>query len=240
MAYNSEFMKEAIRVAVENVKNGTGGPFGAVVVKDGEIIASSGNTVVPDNDPTAHAEVNAIRKACQGLNSFQLTGCEIYSSCEPCPMCLGAIYWARPKAVYYACTKEDAAEGGFDDSFMAPHSRHTEVSAETIRDIKDLTILAESDVAGVFLAIADEGRRIFVMGHPEYDRYTLDKEYKRDKSKGLPIDLPVNYYPDDDDTQKPKLEWRSHGNILYSNWLNYYVYQTTPYEFIDTAEIVGK
>lgn len=118
MAYNSEFMKEAIRVAVENVKNGTGGPFGAVVVKDGEIIASSGNTVVPDNDPTAHAEVNAIRKACRGLNSFQLTGCEIYSSCEPCPMCLGAIYWARPKAVYYACTKEDAAEGGFDDSFI--------------------------------------------------------------------------------------------------------------------------
>lgn len=118
MAYNSEFMKEAIRVAVENVKNGTGGPFGAVVVKDGEIIASSGNTVVPDNDPTAHAEVNAIRKACRGLNSFQLTGCEIYSSCEPCPMCLGAIYWARPKAVYYACTKEDAAVGGFDDSFI--------------------------------------------------------------------------------------------------------------------------
>lgn len=118
MAYNSEFMKEAIRVAVENVKNGTGGPFGAVVVKEGKIIASSGNTVVPDNDPTAHAEVNAIRKACRGLDSFQLTGCEIYSSCEPCPMCLGAIYWARPKAVYYACTKEDAAEGGFDDSFI--------------------------------------------------------------------------------------------------------------------------
>ncbi|WP_370645572.1 MULTISPECIES: nucleoside deaminase [Butyricimonas] len=111
-------MKEAIRIAVENVKNGTGGPFGAVVVKGGEIIASSGNTVVPDNDPTAHAEVNAIRKACRNLDSFQLEGCEIYSSCEPCPMCLGAIYWARPKAVYYACTKEDAAEGGFDDSFI--------------------------------------------------------------------------------------------------------------------------
>ncbi len=111
-------MKEAIRIAVENVKNGTGGPFGAVVVKGGEIIASSGNTVVPDNDPTAHAEVNAIRKACRNLDSFQLEGCEIYSSCEPCPMCLGAIYWARPKAVYYACTKEDAAESGFDDSFI--------------------------------------------------------------------------------------------------------------------------
>ena len=118
MGYDKRFMKEAIRSAVENVKNGTGGPFGAVVVKGGEIIASSGNTVVPDNDPTAHAEVNAIRKACRNLDSFQLEGCEIYSSCEPCPMCLGAIYWARPKAVYYACTKEDAAEGGFDDSFI--------------------------------------------------------------------------------------------------------------------------
>ena len=129
---------------------------------------------------------------------------------------------------------------GFDDYFMAPHSRHTEVRTEDIRKVKELTILAESEEAGVFLAIADEGRRIFVMGHPEYDRYTLDKEYKRDKEKGLPIEPPVNYYPDDDDTKKPNLQWRSHGNILYSNWLNYYVYQQTPYEFIDTAEIIGK
>ena len=128
---------------------------------------------------------------------------------------------------------------GFDDYFMAPHSRHTEVRAEDIRAVNDLTILAESETAGVFLAIADEGRRIFVMGHPEYDRFTLDKEYKRDKGKGLPIDLPVNYYPDDDDSKKPRLQWRSHGSILYSNWLNYYVYQQTPFEFIDTAEIVG-
>ncbi len=88
--------------------------------------------------------------------------------------------------------------------------------------------------------MAKDGRQIFVMGHPEYDRYTLDKEYKRDKEKGLPIEPPVNYYPDDDDTKKPNLQWRSHGNILYSNWLNYYVYQQTPYEFIDTAEIIGK
>ena len=99
MAYNPEFMKEAIRIAVKNVENGTGGPIGAVVVRDGKIIATSGNTVVPDNDPTAHAEVNAIRKACKQLDSFQLKGCEIYSSCEPCPMCLGAIYWARPERV---------------------------------------------------------------------------------------------------------------------------------------------
>lgn len=129
---------------------------------------------------------------------------------------------------------------GFDDWFMAPHSRHTEVRTEDIRKVKELTILAESEEAGVFLAIADEGRKIFVMGHPEYDRLTLDKEYKRDKNKGLPINLPVNYYPNDDETAKPKLQWRSHGNILYSNWLNYYVYQQTPYEFIHTEEIVGK
>jgi homoserine O-succinyltransferase len=129
---------------------------------------------------------------------------------------------------------------GFDDYFMAPHSRHTEVPIEDIRAVEELTILAESDEAGFFLGISDEGRRIYVMGHPEYDRITLDKEYKRDKEKGLPIELPVNYYPDDDETKKPRLQWRSHGNILYSNWLNYYVYQTTPFEFIDTAEIVGK
>ncbi len=129
---------------------------------------------------------------------------------------------------------------GFDDYFMAPHSRHTEIRAEDIRSVDELTILAESDEAGVFLAIADEGRRIFVMGHPEYDRITLDKEYKRDRDKGLPIELPVNYYPDGDDTKKPRLQWRSHGNILYSNWLNYYVYQQTPYEFIHTEEIISK
>lgn len=129
---------------------------------------------------------------------------------------------------------------GFDDVFMAPHSRHTEVRAEDIRSVKELTILAESKEAGVFLAVADEGRKIFVMGHPEYDRITLDKEYKRDKSKGLPISIPVNYYPNDDETQKPLLQWRSHGNILYSNWLNYYVYQMTPFEFINTVDILEK
>ena len=123
---------------------------------------------------------------------------------------------------------------GFDDCFMAPHSRHTEVRAEDIRRVRELTILAESCDAGVFLAVADERRKIFVMGHPEYDRMTLDKEYKRDKNKGLSIALPVNYYPNDDDTAKPKLQWRSHGNILYSNWLNYYVYQVTPYDLAGT------
>lgn len=116
--YNKEFMQEAIRLAVENVQNGTGGPFGAVIVKEGKIIAACGNTVTPDNDPTAHAEVNAIRQACRELSAYQLDGCEIYCSCEPCPMCLGAIYWARPARVYYASTKEEAAKAGFDDSFI--------------------------------------------------------------------------------------------------------------------------
>ena len=129
---------------------------------------------------------------------------------------------------------------GFDDYFYAPHSRHTEVRREDIEKIPELTILAESDEAGVFLVTDPEGKKIFVMGHPEYDRLTLDAEYKRDKEKGLPIDLPVNYYPDDDCTKRPYLLWRSHGNILYANWLNYYVYQQTPYDFINTAEIIGK
>lgn len=129
---------------------------------------------------------------------------------------------------------------GFDDCFMAPHSRNTANLTEDIAAVKELTILAESEEVGVFLAIADEGRKIFVMGHPEYDRYTLDKEYKRDLEKGIDIALPKNYYPDDDPSQRPDLQWRSHGNILYSNWLNYYVYQQTPYDFIDTAGILGK
>ncbi len=129
---------------------------------------------------------------------------------------------------------------GFDDYFYAPHSRHTEVRREDIEKIPELTILADSDEAGVFLVTDPEGKKIFVMGHPEYDRLTLDAEYKRDKEKGLPIDLPVNYYPDNDCTKRPYLQWRSHGNILYANWLNYYVYQQTPYDFINTAEIIGK
>ncbi len=112
------FIKRAIELSRKGMDNNAGGPFGAVVVKDGEIIAEGYNKVTSNNDPTAHAEVVAIREACVKLNSFQLEGCVIYTSCEPCPMCLGAIYWARPKAVYYACTKEDAAEIGFDDQFI--------------------------------------------------------------------------------------------------------------------------
>jgi len=110
-------MKIAIDLAEENIKNG-GGPFGAIIVKDGKIVGKGVNTVTSNNDPTAHAEINAIRNACKNLNSFQLNDCEIYSSCEPCPMCLGAIYWARPKELYFAASKSDAANAGFDDSFI--------------------------------------------------------------------------------------------------------------------------
>ncbi len=120
---------------------------------------------------------------------------------------------------------------GFDDYFMAPHSRHTETPAEDIHNCADITVLAESQEAGVFLAYSENGRKIFVNGHPEYDRYTLDTEYKRDLAKGLAIHMPRNYYPNDDASQKPPLQWRSHSNNLYTNWLNYYVYQNTPYEW---------
>ena len=113
-----EFMQRAIAVAIENVRSGRGGPFGAVVVRNGKIIAEGANSVTTTNDPTAHAEVVAIRNACRALEDFQLTDCEIYTSCEPCPMCLGAIYWARPARVYYAATANDAAAAGFDDSFI--------------------------------------------------------------------------------------------------------------------------
>ncbi len=112
------FMKRAAQLALHAVKNNMGGPFGAVVVKDGKIIGEGFNSVTSSNDPTAHAEMVAIRNACHHLGSFQLTGCEIYSSCEPCPMCLGAIYWARPESLFYGATRNDAADAGFDDAFI--------------------------------------------------------------------------------------------------------------------------
>ena len=123
---------------------------------------------------------------------------------------------------------------GFDDIFYAPHSRHTTVPQELLEADERITILADSKEAGVFLCMAQEGRQIFVMGHTEYDRITLDTEYKRDKGKGLDIQVPVNYYPDDNPENKPELIWRAHANNLYTNWLNYYVYQLTPYDLYGT------
>jgi guanine deaminase len=111
-------MRRAIELSLENVRSGKGGPFGAVVTRDGAIIGEGANQVLSTNDPSAHAEVIAVRQACQKLRSFQLSGCEIYTSCEPCPMCMGLIYWARPDAVYYANTAEDAANIGFDDALI--------------------------------------------------------------------------------------------------------------------------
>lgn len=116
--YDPKFMKRAVVLSGLAIQENKGGPFGCVIVKEGEIIAESSNRVTEDNDPTAHAEVACIRKACAHLQSFQLEGCELYTSCEPCPMCLGAIYWARPSVVYYANDREDAADAGFDDSFI--------------------------------------------------------------------------------------------------------------------------
>jgi tRNA(Arg) A34 adenosine deaminase TadA len=126
MKYKSPYTKEQqeffMQLAVQNSMNGIekedGGPFGCVIVKDGEVIASANNEVLKTNDPTAHAEVVAIRRACESLKTFQLTGCEVYASCEPCPMCLGAIYWARPDALYFSNTRQDAANIGFDDAFI--------------------------------------------------------------------------------------------------------------------------
>jgi tRNA(Arg) A34 adenosine deaminase TadA len=115
---SAEFMRRAIALALENVRSGQGGPFGAVIVKEGRVIAEGANRVTSSNDPTAHAEIVAIREACRVLRDFQLTGCDLYTTCEPCPMCLGAIYWARPAHVFFAGAAADAAAAGFDDAFI--------------------------------------------------------------------------------------------------------------------------
>ncbi|MCD8155423.1 MAG: homoserine O-succinyltransferase [Clostridiales bacterium] len=140
------------------------------------------------------------------------------------------LYWHR------ALNRKIPLVRGFDDMFLAPHSRHTEVPMEEIRKCPALTVLAESEEAGLFLAMSDGGRKIFVMGHPEYDRVTLDGEYKRDLSRNLPIEIPKNYYTEDNPENKPLLMWRAHANNLYTNWLNYYVYQSTPYDLYGTPD----
>ena len=115
---NPAFLRRAIELATQNVLAGNGGPFAAVIVRDGQVVAEAANSVTTTNDPTAHGEINAIRKACAALGTFTLAGCEIYSSCEPCPMCLAAIYWARLEAIYYGCGQQEAAKAGFDDAFL--------------------------------------------------------------------------------------------------------------------------
>ena len=134
---------------------------------------------------------------------------------------------------HYVAHKGSILFRGFDDTFMVPHSRHTTVFKEDIEKVKELKILSLSEVAGVYAVATDKGKQIFITGHSEYDADTLEKEYLRDKNAGLKIDMPVNYYPDDDDTKRPVNSWRSSANLLYSNWLNYFVYQTTPYDITE-------
>lgn len=119
---------------------------------------------------------------------------------------------------------------GFDDTFMAPHSRHTTVKRSEIEALPELQILASSDEAGVYAIKTEKGKQFFVMGHTEYDANTLGNEYRRDKDAGLPIEVPKNYYPDDDDKREPLVSWRSSANLMFMNWLNYFVYQNTPFE----------
>jgi len=125
---------------------------------------------------------------------------------------------------------------GFDDEFWVPHSRHTTVEREEIEKVPELRIIASSEDAGVYAIMNKEGRQIFITGHSEYDADTLKREYVRDKNLGLPIKVPQNYFPNDDDTKEPIVRWRSHANLLYSNWLNYFVYQTTPYDIMTIGQ----
>ena len=140
MTDNERFMKEAVDEALKGIRNNEGGPFGCVIVKDGKIVGRGHNRVTSTNDPTAHAEVTAIRDACKNLGSFQLEGCIVYTSCEPCPMCLGAIYWARPEKVYYGSNQNDAANIGFDDAFIyeeipLPYNQRSIPFEQLARDI---------------------------------------------------------------------------------------------------------
>jgi guanine deaminase len=144
---SKDFMKGAIALALENVRSGSGGPFAALIVKEGRILAEGSNRVTLTNDPTAHAEVVAIREACRVLVDFQLTGCDLYTTCEPCPMCLGAIYWARPGRVFYAATAADAASAGFDDAFIYDQLK----IAPAERRIPMIQLLREDSLA-LFLA----------------------------------------------------------------------------------------
>ena len=149
---------------------------------------------------------------------------------HPLPEKLFGVY------LHHADYKRAILLRGFDDEFWAPHSRHTTIKREDIETVPGLKILASSEEAGVYIIMNKEGRQIFVTGHSEYDPDTLEKEYLRDKNQGLPIHVPVNYYPGDDDSKPPIVRWRGHGNLLYSNWLNYFVYQTTPYDIMAVGQ----
>lgn len=149
-----QFMREAIRLSREGMQSNEGGPFGCVIVKEGKIIGRGNNRVTSSNDPTAHAEVVAIREACQNINDFQLKGCTVYTSCEPCPMCLGAIYWARPDKIYFACSREDAAAIDFDDDFL----------------YKEIPLPLDQRQIETRQILRDEGNRVFVEWSEKEDK----------------------------------------------------------------------
>ncbi len=152
---DADLMRRAIELARHGMESNAGGPFGAVVVKDGKIVGSGQNCVTSTNDPTAHAEVVAIRDACQNLGSFQLEGCTIFSSCEPCPMCLGAIYWARPERIFIACDRDDAAAAGFDDAFI-----YSELCSSEYADRK----------VPISVLLRDEGIKVFEEWNAKADK----------------------------------------------------------------------
>lgn len=154
MTREEKFMMEAIILSQKGIDNNEGGPFGCIIVKDDEIIGRGNNRVINNIDPTAHAEIVAIREACRHLGSFQLNDCELYTSCEPCPMCLGAIYWARPKIIYYANTREDAASIGFDDSFI-----YSEMKVELTERKIPLVRIGRMDAVKVFQNWADKNNK---------------------------------------------------------------------------------
>jgi guanine deaminase len=153
-APNPEFLRHAIALAVENVESGAGGPFAAVIVRDGKIVGEGVNTVTTSNDPTAHGEVNAIREACKTLDTFSLAGCELYTSCQPCPMCLAASYWARIDAIYYGAGAADAARAGFDDAFLYDEFRRD----ESARSLPATQLLAEEAWASFAAWIASTSK----------------------------------------------------------------------------------
>jgi guanine deaminase len=155
MEGKAEFMRKAIELATANVTSGRGGPFGAVIVKDGVVVATGVNLVTAINDPTAHAEVTAIRNACQALGTFQLEGYELYTSCEPCPMCLAATYWARCSKIYYGCSAEDAAKAGFDDAFL-----YGEMKKPLAERSLPIEALLPDEAKGAFAAWAESPQKV--------------------------------------------------------------------------------
>lgn len=150
----NSFIARAVHLALRNVETGAGGPFAAIIVRDGKVIAEAANTVTSSNDPTAHAEVSAIRIACAKLSSFQLEGCDLYASCEPCPMCLGAVYWARLRSVFYAGTRADAAAAGFDDNVI-----YSELGKEPSQRRIPMAVMQHPEAAAPFRAWLNSSNR---------------------------------------------------------------------------------